>query len=290
MAKINRRDFLKISGLAIGSSLFCSQTAQAETPAGSEDEAFAMMYDSTKCVGCNACTNACREWNGTADVTDVRGYYDAPYELNSDTWTMIQLYKEDDENYAFVKRQCMHCIDPGCVSGCPVKALEKTPEGPVVYNPDRCIGCRYCQYTCPFHIPRFEWNERIPEVTKCTFCNDRLAVGDGPRCAEICPTGAMTWGKRGDLLAEAEERIKSGGDRYVDHIYGKDDAGGTSVLYLSAVPFEKLGLEDLGAEPIPKLSEDSGEVILPAITFGAPVALAAIWAVSKRGGWENGVK
>ncbi|MGD2026861.1 MAG: hydrogenase 2 operon protein HybA [Anaerolineales bacterium] len=288
MSNFNRRDFLKITGLAIGGSLLCNQTAQAETPPGNLDEAFAMMYDSTKCVGCNACTNACRSWNGTEDVTDVRGYYDAPYELDSDTWTMIQMYKEDNENYAFVKRQCMHCIDPGCVSGCPVSALEKTPEGPVVYNADRCIGCRYCQYTCPFHIPRFEWDERLPVVAKCTFCNDRLAVGDGPACAEICPTGAMSWGKRGDLLAEAEERLKNGGDRYINHIYGKDDAGGTSVLYLSAVPFEKLGLENLGSEPIPKLSEETGEILLPAITFGGPIALAAIWAVSKRGGWENG--
>lgn len=287
MPNFNRRDFLKISGLALGCTFLHTQTAQAEAPEGDLDLAFAMLYDSTICVGCNACTNACREWNETTDVTDSRGYYDAPMELDSDTWTLIQLYQEDNEEYAFVKRQCMHCIDPGCVSGCPVSALEKTPEGPVVYNPDRCIGCRYCQYTCPFHIPRFEWDERIPVVTKCTFCNDRLAVGDGPACAEICPTGALIWGKRGDLVAEAEDRIDRGAGRYINHVYGKDDAGGTSVLYLAAVPFEKLGLEDVGTEPIPRLSEQSGEIILPAITFGGPVALAAIWAISKRGGWED---
>jgi formate dehydrogenase beta subunit len=286
MSKINRRDFLKITGLAIGGSLLSNQTVQAETPSGNPENAIAMLYDSTICVGCNACTNACRSWNGTQDETDVRDYYDAPYELTSDTWTLIQLYKEDNENYAFVKRQCMHCLDPGCVSGCPVSALEKTAEGPVTYDPDRCIGCRYCQFTCPFHVPRFEWDERIPLVTKCTLCNDRLAVGDGPACAEICPTGAVVWGKRGDLVSEAEGRINNETDRYVDHIYGKDDAGGTSVLYLSAVPFDKLGLEDLGTEAIPTLSEDSSDVLIPAIMVGGPIALAAIWAVSKRGGWE----
>lgn len=287
MANINRRDFLKISGLALSGSLLCQRNVKAASPPGDPNEAFSMLYDSTICVGCNACTNACRAWNKTEDETDTRAYFDAPQELTSDTWTLIQLYKEDNENYAFVKRQCMHCLDPGCVSGCPVSALEKTAEGPVTYNADRCIGCRYCQYTCPFHIPRFEWDERKPVVTKCTFCNDRLAVGDGPACAEICPTGALVWGKRGELVAEAEERLESEPDRYVDHIYGKDDAGGTSVLYLSGVAFEKLGLEDLGTEPIPQLSERSGDVILPAILVGGPIALAAIWGVSKKGGWEN---
>lgn len=287
MSQINRRDFLKISGLAVGCSLLASKSAKASAPSKNPEDAVAMLYDSTICVGCNACTNACRDWNGTQDETDERGYYDAPQELTSDTWTLIQLYKEDNGNYAFVKRQCMHCLDPGCVSGCPVHALEKTHEGPVTYDPDRCIGCRYCQYTCPFHVPRFEWDERKPLVTKCTFCNDRLAVGDGPACAEICPTGALIWGKRAELVSEAEGRIKSEPDRYVDHIYGKDDAGGTSVLYLSAVPFEKLGLENLGTEPIPKLSEDSGEVLLPAIMIGGPITLAAIWAVSKKGGWDT---
>jgi formate dehydrogenase iron-sulfur subunit len=283
MAQINRRDFLKITGLALSGSLLSNKPAKAAATVGNPDEAFAMLYDSTICVGCNACTNACRSWNGTQDVTDARGYYDAPLELDSDTYTLIQLYKEDEDTYAFVKRQCMHCLDPACVSGCPVHALEKTAEGPVTYNPDRCIGCRYCQYTCPFHIPRFQWNELIPVVTKCTFCNDRLAVGDGPACAEICPTGALVWGKRADLVAEADGRIQNEPDRYLDHVYGKEDAGGTSVLYLSAVPFEKLGLEDLGTDPVPKLSEDSGEVILPAILVGGPIALATVWAVAKKG-------
>jgi len=283
MSKITRRDFLKITGLALGGSLLSNQTAHAAPPCKDSADAFAMLYDSTICVGCNACTNACRTWNETEDEIDVRGYYDAPQELTSDTWTLIQLYKEDNENYAFVKRQCMHCLDPGCVSGCPVHALQKTPEGPVVYDADRCIGCRYCQYTCPFHVPRFEWDETIPVITKCTFCNDRLAVGDGPACAEICPTGALTWGKRGELVAEAESRIENETERYVNHVYGKDDAGGTSVLYLAGVPFAKLGLGDLGTDPIPQLSEDTSDVILPAIMLGGPVALAAIWAVAKKG-------
>jgi formate dehydrogenase iron-sulfur subunit len=245
-----------------------------------------MLYDATICVGCNACTSACREWNGTTPETDARGLYDAPTELSADTWTLIQLYQGEGE-YSFVKRQCMHCVDPACVSGCPVQALQKTAEGPVIYDPERCIGCRYCMYACPFHIPRFEWDEVIPLVAKCTFCYDRIAAGNGPACAERCPTGALTWGKRGDLAAEAEGRIEAEPRRYINYIYGKEDAGGTSVLYLSAVPFEKLGLENVGTEPVPDLSEGTANIVLPGILVGGPVALGLIRWISKRGGWEE---
>jgi len=253
---------------------------------GDPSKHVSMLYDATMCVGCNACSSACREWNGTMPEIDASGHYDAPMELTADSWTLIQLYQGED-TYSFVKRQCMHCIDPGCVSGCPVDALEKTAEGPVTYNPDRCIGCRYCMYTCPFHVPRFEWDETLPVIAKCTMCYDRIQVGKGTACAEICPTGALIYGQRGDLLAEAEARIASNPDRYVDKVYGKDDAGGTSVLYLSHVPFENLGLEDLGTEPIPKISEDTGNLVIPTILFGGPLVLAAVRLISKQGGWEE---
>lgn len=286
MTSINRRDFLKVAGLAVGGVLLSPQCAFAATGRSDADNHVAMLYDATKCVGCNACTIACRDWNGTPVELDPSGRYDAPPELSADTWTLIQLYQGED-TYSFVKRQCMHCVDPACVSGCPVHALKKTSEGPVTYDPDRCIGCRYCMYTCPFHVPRFEWDEVIPVVAKCTLCYDRVTAGKGPACAEICPTGALGWGKRGDLIAEAESRIESDSDRYVDHIYGKDDAGGTSVLYLARVPFENLGLEDLGTEPIPELSESTSEFVVPAILFGGPLVLAAIRSISKREVWEE---
>jgi hypothetical protein len=142
-------------------------------------------------------------------------------------------------------------------------------------------------YTCPFHIPRFEWDEVIPVVAKCTFCYDRIIDGKGPACAERCPTGALIWGKRDDLIKLAETRIESDQARYVDHIYGKDDAGGTSVLYLSGVDFDKLGLEDVGKEPIPAISEGTANIILPGIVIGGPIILGLIRLVSKRGGWEE---
>ena len=155
-----------------------------------------------------------------------------------------------------------------------VLALQKTPEGPVTYDIRRCIGCRYCMVACPFRVPRFKWDTTLSYVAKCTFCDDRLAQGDGPNCAEACPTAALIWGRRGDMLAEAKARLAAYPDRYVDHIYGEHDAGGTSVLYLSHVPFEDIGLPDLGSEPVPGLSDAMGPIMLPGI-FAAGVALLA---------------
>ena len=285
---ITRRDFLKAAGLTIGCLLAAPKTVHALSDAKvNPNDYIGMLYDATICVGCNACTNACHEWNKTSAETDAREVYDAPRELSADTWTLIQLYKENEE-FSFVKRQCMHCVDPACVSGCPVQALEKGPNGAVTYNADRCIGCRYCMYTCPFHVPRFDWDQaQMPVVAKCTLCNDRLADGKGTACAERCPTGALIWGKRGDLLADAEGRIQAEPGRYVDHIYGKEDIGGTGVMYLSAVPFENLGLEDMGTEPKPKLSEDTANVVLPTVLVGGAIGLAAVRFASKRDAWEE---
>lgn len=285
MSSVSRRDFLKIAGVGLGSALASASSAQAAAPTSDPNDHFAMLYDTTLCVGCNACTVACRTWNGTQPELDSSGLYDAPKELSADTWTLIQLYQGEEEQ-SFVKRQCMHCIDPGCVSGCPVHALQKSDTGPVTYDPFRCIGCRYCMYACPFHIPRFEWDEVIPVISKCTLCSDRLAVGEGTACAEVCPAGALIWGKRGDLLEEAERRLADQPDKYHSHIYGKDDAGGTSVLYLTHVPFEKLGLPDLGSEPVTRISERTGNIFIPAILLGGPLVLASIRSIASRGGWD----
>jgi formate dehydrogenase iron-sulfur subunit len=127
---------------------------------------------------------------------------------------------------------------------------------------------------CPFGVPRFEWDEVIPAVAKCTFCNDRLAVGDGPACAEVCPTGALIWGERGELLTEAKGRIAGSPGKYENRVYGEDDVGGTSVLYLSHVSFEKLGFPELGSEPVPELSDRMAPIILPTIFVGGMAVLA----------------
>ncbi len=288
MSSMSRRNFLKVvgAGIAASATLSVAQSVSAGAVTADPGNYVGMLYDATKCVGCNACTNACRQWNKTSPELDPSGMYDAPQELTSDTWTLIQLYQGEGES-SFVKRQCMHCVDPACVSGCPVHALQKSAEGPVTYDPKRCIGCRYCMYTCPYHVPRFQWKAVIPVVSKCTLCVDRVKDGKGSACAERCPTGALIWGRRADLIAEAEKRLADEPGRYLQHIYGKDDGGGTSVMYISHVEFDKLGFPQISDKPIPTLSERTGDIFLPGIVVGGTVALAAVRMVVKNGGLED---
>lgn len=282
---LNRRQFIRLAGLGIGGVFLTPHGALASGGSDAEDDV-AMLYDATKCIGCRACQNACKDWNGNPAEPDPTGLYDAPRELSADTWTLIQLYDGGDE-MSFVKHQCMHCLHPACASACPVQALKKTADGPVTYDSQKCIGCRYCMVACPFHIPRFEWDEVLPKVAKCTFCDGRLAMGKGPACAEACPVGALIWGKRGDLLREAEHRLAEHPDRYVEHIYGKDDGGGTSVLYLSHVPFVRLGLPELGPEPVPELNDLLAPIVLPSVFIGGALALAGIRYMTGKRGKEN---
>jgi ferredoxin len=133
---------------------------------------------------------------------------------------------------------CMHCQDPACASACLVGALKKTALGPVTYDASKCIGCRYCLVACPFSVPRYEWTKLVPFVKKCDMCGARQAQGQAPACVEACPVGASIVGWRDEILEEAERRIL-GDSKYVKHIYGSEEAGGTSVFFISDVPFEK---------------------------------------------------
>jgi len=282
---ISRKEFLKLTGLGLGGAAAWGVQGTAAASGGELDagDHVSMLYDSTRCIGCRACQVACRQWNQTTVEKDASELYDSPLELSADTWTLIQLYQNGDE-HAFVKQQCMHCVSPACASACPVAALEKTDDGPVLYDPKLCIGCRYCMVACPFGVPRFEWDEVIPVIAKCTFCDDRLEAGDGPNCVEACPAGALVWGTRDEILAEAKARLAEHPDRYQAHIYGEHDAGGTSVLYLSQVNFEHLGLPELEDQALPELSESIGAAVLPSLIIGGPIFLAAVRYLSKKGG------
>jgi Fe-S-cluster-containing dehydrogenase component len=209
-----------------------------------------MLYDSTVCTGCKACMPACNEANGLpADTLLSGGIWDMPTGLNAQTKNIIELYQEpDSDNFAFVKRQCMHCLDPACVTGCPFGSLKKSDWGAVTWNSSLCIGCRYCEVACPFEVPKFEWASWNPKVVKCEFCYDqRLKKGMEPACTAACPTGAVIFGKRADLLLTAKDRIAQAPDKYFEkRVYGEHEAGGTQVLYLSSVAFDKLGLPKLG--------------------------------------------
>lgn len=267
---MDRRSFLKLSGAGLGTAFLGAKQADPAQASRAHDNGVAMLYDSTKCIGCRACQNACKEWNGNPPQ--------AGPDLSADTWTLIQMAKpEGSDELAFLKRQCMHCLHPACVSACPVGALQQTEQGAVVYDPDRCIGCRYCMVACPFGVPKFEWEESLPYIRKCTFCIDRLEDGLEPACAAACPVGALVFGERESLIAEAEDRIRNNPDKYVDHVYGKEELGGTSMLYLSHVPFEELGLPTLGSEPVTRLSEVVATYGTPSVALSVATLLGGLY-------------
>ena len=205
----------------------------------------ALLYDSTACIGCRQCEQACATQNGLAYDDGVAGEeYQSAHKLTT-------IVTRGDK---FMRRLCMNCADPSCASVCPVGALQKTALGPVTYDASKCMGCRYCMVACPFSVPKYEWAKLFPKVQKCTMCPDRVAKGNQTACAEICPTGATKFGERDQLIAEARQRIRDNPGKYVDHIYGIDEVGGTSVLLLSAVPFETFGYRtDLSKDPLPML-------------------------------------
>jgi Fe-S-cluster-containing dehydrogenase component len=235
-----------------------------------------MLYDATRCIGCKACMVACNAANDLPpDTTRSDGLWQMPVDLNERTKNIIKLYRDSATgSYSFIKRQCMHCLDPACATACMLGALQKREYGIVTYDPDLCIGCRYCQMACPFNIVKFEWAKALPKIIKCELCNHRIAKGKVPACVEVCPTSAVIYGKRTDLIAEAHRRLAEAPSRYVQKVYGEQDAGGTQVLYLAGVDFAKLGLPACGDQPIPQTVRSMQHTIYKG--FAAPVALYAL--------------
>ncbi len=236
-----------------------------------EEGLVGILYDGTRCIGCKECVRGCEAANGRSGDLDAQ-------ELTPDNWTVIKRFEEGD-NKAFLKVQCMHCLDPGCVSACMLGAMQKRPDGSVTWDGDLCVGCRYCEIACPFVVPRFEWNETFPALTKCQLCFDRRTSGQVPACVESCRRGALVFGTRQELLAEAHRRIRVHPDRYHPKVYGEHDGGGTQVLYLTskAMPFEKLGLPDLGTRPVPATAEAIQHTLYKG--FAAPIALFGLLSV-----------
>ena len=232
-----------------------------------EGEAFApgpdangVLVDMTLCIGCRKCEEACKNANSLPPVDvplEDMSIFEKQRRMDEVNYTVVNRFPNPDNpaKPVFVKRQCMHCNEPACASACLVGALTKTPEGPVVYNKDVCIGCRYCMIACPFNVPAYEYHDAFaPQVQKCNMCQKRfLEEGKAPACISICPQEVMTFGKREDLIALGREKIANHPDKYVDQIYGVKEAGGTSWLYLSSIPFADLGFPtDLGTKAFPE--------------------------------------
>jgi formate dehydrogenase iron-sulfur subunit len=233
----------------------------------------ALLYDATVCIGCKQCEQACAQKNQLRYDDAV-----AAEQLQSDHKYTVLLTKNDK----FMRRLCMNCLDPACASVCPVGALRKTAAGPVTYEEERCMGCRYCMVACPFGVPKYEWGKVLPKVQKCTMCADRLAEGKPTACAEACPTGATTFGDRDELINLAQQRIRDNPGQYVNHIYGLNEVGGTSVLLLSSVPFEEFGYRnDLSKDPLPILTYRVLSRIPDFVPLGG-ILLGGVWWISHR--------
>lgn len=286
---ISRRSFLGWIGAA---GLGTTFTKQAESAGNKHFSGYpdsnAVLHDISRCIGCRKCEDACNKVNELPlpekpfkDLTVL----DKKRRTTPDAFTVVNRYTESTGSVAplFRKNQCNHCLEPACASVCFVRAFTKTKTGAVVYDPKYCVGCRYCMIACPFEIPTYEYDEALtPRIRKCTLCYPRISKGQLPGCVEACPTEALTFGKRKDLLKLAHLRIARHPDRYIDHIYGEHEMGGTSWLYLSGVPFKDIGMrEDLGITSAPELTAGALGAV-PMVVGLWPVLLTGIWAISKR--------
>lgn len=318
-----RRDFFRKT-LAGGATLAGITGAGAATAqvrererrrSGAREEALGLLFDATLCVGCKACVAACKQANDLPPDynTPAHGLWDMPLDTTARTFNVIKVFQNGraevkdqfEDGYAFTKKSCLHCVEPSCVSACPVSAMRKDAvTGIVSYDPDACIGCRYCVAACPFGVPKYDYDSPTGAIGKCELCRHRIPEGRYAACAEVCPTGATLYGKFPDLHAEARRRIAlepgtttryprgdltNGPDRswegpvahYVQHIYGEKEGGGTQMLYLSAVPFEALGLPSLPDHSYASKSEGLQHglyqgLVLPLALFGAMT-----WAARK---------
>ena len=306
---IGRRDFFKIASVG---ALTCSgaQPALAEPRRELSPKAIGILYDATLCIGCKSCEVACKKRNNKSKVhSEIEEFYgvemawDSARDLDANTMNKIKLYKNgtgevkdrETDGFSFIKRACMHCVDPDCISACPVSALTKDPvTGIVKYDIDACCGCRYCQVACPYLIPKFEYDKAFPQLVKCELCRHVVSNGGLPGCCEFCPTGASIFGPVRALLEEAKKRLSmSEGEtydfpiatvdaehrtvrpvsKYVNYVYGEKEGGGTQYIMLSGVPFQKLGLPALPDHSSASLSEGVQHTIYKGMIL--PIALLA---------------
>lgn len=239
---------------------------------------YGFLIDASRCIDCRACLVACSAENNvpmkstriwikdstvTGEFPELK-HYTAPF-------------------------HCMHCTDPSCVSACTVGALQKNEDGIITYDNDACIGCRYCMYACPFEVPHFQWDQQFALITKCDLCVSRLAEGQKePACAATCPTDAIQFGIREDMLAMAHEKIRSQPERYIDHIFGEHENGGTSTFYISPIAFDQLGFPSVETTHSPaEFNRMATEEGTPIIAGAVALGMTGIYLALERNGKKH---
>ena len=277
---MDRRNFLKTAAV-MGASTLPLQKLKAEE-AEEKKEFFGVLVDTTRCIGCRACEVACSETHNLY-VPDVEN--DNAFEnvrtTSEKQWTIVNRF-ETDKGEVFVKRQCFHCWQPACTAACLTNAMSKNKDGPVTWNGDKCMGCRYCMVSCPFDIPKFEYFEWNPKIQKCNMCFERLHDGKKPACVEACPTDTLMFGMKRELLEIARHRVYSYPEKYEHKIYGEYEVGGTGWLYLSSVPFEQIGFRtDLGTTPYPEYTKEF-LISVPLVLFAVPAFLLGLNLLTER--------
>ncbi len=286
---ISRRRFLGWMGAAgVGATFGNSAHAAVNKHYKGYPESFGVLHDTVLCIGCRNCEAGCNKVNELpppAAPFDDLSVLEHKRRTDTKSYTVVNRYDHaaNGGGPTYRKTQCHHCLEPACASVCFVRAFTKTKTGAVVYDASVCVGCRYCMIACPFEIPTYEYDKALsPRIMKCTMCHPRVVKGKLPGCVEACPNEALTFGKRNDLINIARERIRRYPDRYVNHIYGEHEMGGTSWLNISGVPFKHLGMrEDLGVTPAPELTAGALGAV-PIVVGLWPVLLTGIYAISKR--------
>lgn len=282
MATQNRREFLKsFTLISAGTLSLSSNSSKAASIEKLSENRKGVLVDTTVCIGCRSCEWACKQAHnlstGSLETYNDRSVFKNKRRPDERALTVVNEFVNPKNSLipTDVKVQCMHCEQPACVSACIVGAFTKHPEGPVTWDSDKCIGCRYCMVACPFQIPSFEYSKALqPQIMKCDFCFSRTSNGLLPACVEICPTEALTYGRRDELIAVAHQRIKRQPDRYFNHVLGEFEVGGTSWMYLAGQDFTKLDFPNLGEEPAPGVSEAIQHGIFS--YFIPPIALFAL--------------
>ena len=302
---MNRRKFLTFMGTAgVVSALGTARVAEGAVHTFPYyDNGYGVLHDVSRCIGCRQCEKGCNAVNNLPAP-------EVPFEDHSVTfkkrrttptaWTVVNRYDLGNNDFVFRKIQCFHCNDPACASACFTKCYVKNPDGSVHYEGSQCVGCRYCMVACPFYIPTFEYEEAFdPLIKKCTFCEDRLKEGKLPGCVEACPMGALTFGRRKDLIKIARQRIEKDPEKYVDYIYGEHDAGGTAWMVIVPKPkdapqiptgnasaaaplMHKVGLDThLGTQPMGELTYGALGTVPMIISFW-PVIFGGAYGMTKR--------